>query len=182
MASVAWEGKTKSTSGSYAGVESRIPGHHYGSGNADRTRYVKYVPVGYADTHSKTVGYLFWLIGFTGAHRFYYGKPLTGILWFFTFGLFGIGWIVDAFLIPSMDEEADRSFQPGTIDYNVAWALLWVFGLFGLHRLYQGKIVTGILYALTGGLFTIGFVYDVLTLNDQISDLNEVQQTRVVYY
>ncbi len=26
------------------------------------------------------VGYLFWVIGFTGAHRFFFGKPLTGVL------------------------------------------------------------------------------------------------------
>lgn len=55
-------------------------------------QFVKYVPVGYSDTHSLTVGYLFWLVGFSGAHRFYYGKPLTRVLWFFTFGLLGIGW------------------------------------------------------------------------------------------
>ena len=51
------------------------------------------------DTHSKLIGYLLWIFGFTGAHRFYYGKPLTGTLWFFTCGLFLIGWIVDLFLI-----------------------------------------------------------------------------------
>ena len=30
------------------------------------------------NTHSKFVGYLLWIFGFTGAHRFYYGKPVTG--------------------------------------------------------------------------------------------------------
>ena len=53
-----------------------------------------------APTHPALVGYLFWILGFTGAHRFYFGKPLTGILWFFTGGLFLIGWIVDIFIIP----------------------------------------------------------------------------------
>lgn len=60
------------------------------------------------DTHSKAIGYLLWIFGFTGSHRFYYGKPITGTIWFFTFGLFFIGWIIDLFLIPSMDREADR--------------------------------------------------------------------------
>ena len=41
------------------------------------------------DTHSKAIGYLLWIFGFTGAHRFYYGKPVTGTIWFFTFGLLG---------------------------------------------------------------------------------------------
>ncbi|MEC8719654.1 MAG: NINE protein, partial [Verrucomicrobiota bacterium] len=34
------------------------------------------------NTHSKLIGYLLWIVGFTGAHRFYFGKPLTGTLWF----------------------------------------------------------------------------------------------------
>ena len=28
------------------------------------------------DTHSKVIGYLLWIFGFTGAHRFSYGKPV----------------------------------------------------------------------------------------------------------
>ena len=144
-------------------------------------RYVKYVPVGYADTHSKAVGYLLWLIGFTGAHRFYYGRPLTGILWFFTLGLFGIGWLVDLFLIPSMDREADSRFLAGAVDYNLAWVLFVFLGWFGLHRFYQAKIFTGLIYLLTGGLFGIGMVYDALTLNDQVSEVNYRRQAEWMY-
>lgn len=38
---------------------------------------------------------LAFFIGYLGAHRFYEGKIGTGLLWFFTGGLFGIGWLVD---------------------------------------------------------------------------------------
>lgn len=31
-------------------------------------------------THSKTIGYLLWIFGLTGAHRFYFGKPITGAI------------------------------------------------------------------------------------------------------
>ena len=141
-----------------------------------RQQFVQYIPVRWADSHSLVVGYLLWLIGFTGAHRFFYGKPLTGILWFFTFGLLGIGWVVDLFLIPSMDAEAVQRFRPGMVDYNLAWLLLVFVGWLGLHRFYQGKIVTGLLYFFTGGLFGIGYVYDVLTLNDQINTQHAEQQ------
>jgi TM2 domain-containing membrane protein YozV len=124
------------------------------------------------DTHSKTLGYLLWIFGFLGAHRFYYGKPVTGTIWFFTLGLLGIGWIVDLFLIPSMDREADRRFVAGEINYSVAWLLLTFLGIFGAHRLYIGKWISGIVYFFTGGFFLLGVLYDFWTLNAQISERN----------
>ncbi len=138
---------------------------------------------GKTDTHSKLIGYLLWIFGFMGAHRFYYGKTKTGVLWFFTLGLFFVGWIVDLFLIPSMDREADRRFAQGPNDYTVAWALLTFLGAFGAHRFYLGKVGTGIVYlictalTLMGVLFMaivpwLGVLYDLLTLNRQIDEKN----------
>ena len=57
---------------------------------------------GRADTHRKSLGYLLWLFGFTGSHRFYYGRQISGTIWFLTLGLLGIGWLIDLFLIPGM--------------------------------------------------------------------------------
>jgi TM2 domain-containing membrane protein YozV len=124
------------------------------------------------DTHSKTIGYILWIFGFTGSHRFYYGKPVTGTIWFFTLGLLGIGWLIDVFLIPGMDREADLRFRAGRVNYTVAWVLLTFLGLFGVHRFYIGKWVTGIIYLCTAGLLGIGYLYDFWTLNDQITVLN----------
>jgi TM2 domain-containing membrane protein YozV len=123
-------------------------------------------------SHNLVLGYLLWIFGFTGSHRFYYGKPWTGTLWFFTAGLLGIGWIVDLFLIPGMERKADRRFVQGKVDYSVAWLLLTFLGAFGGHRFYMGKFFTGLLWALTGGFFLIGWVYDYWTLNDQIAEIN----------
>jgi TM2 domain-containing membrane protein YozV len=123
-------------------------------------------------THSTVIGYVLWIFGFTGAHRFYFGKPISGIIWFLTGGLFLIGWIIDAFLIPSMSRRADLRYATGQIDYSVAWILLTFLGVFGLHRFYLGKWGTGILYLLTLGLLGIGLVYDFCTLNSQISEIN----------
>jgi len=125
-----------------------------------------------SDTHSKTIGYLLWIFGFTGSHRFYYGKPITGTIWFFTLGLLGIGWLIDLFLIPSMDRQADFRFHSGPVNYSVAWLLLTFLGLFGVHRMYMGKWLTGILYLLTAGLVGLGYLYDYWTLNGQVDDLN----------
>ena len=108
------------------------------------------------DTHLKSMGYILWLFGFTGAHRFYFGKPISGTLYFFTLGLLGIGWLVDLFLIPSMDRQANLRFGTGRVDYSLAWILLTFLGLLGIHRMYMGKWVTGFIYLVTGGLFAIG--------------------------
>ncbi|MEZ5727928.1 MAG: TM2 domain-containing protein [Burkholderiaceae bacterium] len=124
------------------------------------------------DTHLKTVGYLLWIFGFTGAHRFYYGRPISGTIWFFTLGLLGIGWLVDLFLIPSMDREASLRFRSGDVNYTVAWVLLTFLGLFGIHRMYMGKWITGIVYLFSAGLFGLGYLYDFWTLNDQITVRN----------
>jgi len=124
------------------------------------------------DTHLKSVGYILWIFGFTGSHRFYYGKPVTGTIWFFTLGLLFIGWIIDLFLIPSMDRKADLRYHSGDLDYTVAWILLTFLGFFGIHRFYMRKWVTGIVYLVSAGLFGIGYLYDLWTLNDQISMLN----------
>jgi TM2 domain-containing membrane protein YozV len=123
-------------------------------------------------THSVVVGYLLWIFGFTGSHRFYYGKPVSGTIWFFTLGLFGIGWLIDLFLVPGMNRQAACRFAPGPTDYSATWILLTFLGLFGIHRFYMGKWGTGLLYLFTAGLFGIGILYDFLTLNSQISELN----------
>ena len=67
-------------------------------------------------THSMLIGYVLWIFGFTGSHRFYFGKPISGTIYFFTLGLLGIGWLVDLFLIPSMDRQADIRFY--SVNYH----------------------------------------------------------------
>ncbi len=52
-----------------------------------------------------------WLFGFAGIHRFYIGKPVSGLIWFFTWGLFGIGQILDLLFIPGMVEEENLKYK-----------------------------------------------------------------------
>jgi TM2 domain-containing membrane protein YozV len=35
------------------------------------------------------------ILGWLGVHRFVTGKVLSGIIYLFTFGLFGVGWAYD---------------------------------------------------------------------------------------
>lgn len=85
-----------------------------------------------------------------------------------------MGWLVDFFLIPSMDREADLKYQEGPINYEIAWLLLVFLGVFGIHRFYMGKWISGIIWLCTGGLFTLGWLYDFWTLNQNISEQNRM--------
>jgi TM2 domain-containing membrane protein YozV len=123
-------------------------------------------------THSILVGYIVWIFGFLGAHRFYYGRQISGTIYLFTFGIFFIGWIIDLFLIPGMNRDADIRYNEGEIDFSLCWILLTFLGAFGIHRMYMGKWITGLIYLCTFGLFGIGYIYDFWTLNDQISLAN----------
>ena len=132
------------------------------------------------NTHSLLFGYALWaaaplsaLIG-AGVYRFYYGKKVTGLIWLLTGGLLGVGWVVDLFLMPRMEERAAREYAPGPFDYNLAWLLngLPFLGLFGVHRFYLGKWVSGIVWLLTAGLFGFGWVWDLFTLNEQVDERN----------
>lgn len=79
--------------------------------------YVNVNHVSYIDCYpyrSQTVALLLCLfLGVLGAHRFYVGKIGTGLLYLFTGGLFGIGWIVDLILIVS-GSFRDRARMPLT--------------------------------------------------------------------
>lgn len=125
-------------------------------------------------THSIVVSYVLWaLLGWSGMHRFYLGKRTTGALWFLTAGLLGVGWLVDAFLLPSMRRKMANSFQVGRYNYSTGWLLLVFLGIFGAHRFYIGKWGTGLIYLCTGGVCGLGVLYDVLTYNDALSEANE---------
>lgn len=54
--------------------------------------------------------YLLWLfLGLLGGHWFYLGRPKLGVLYFFTAGLFGFGWVVDGFNMPDYVRHKNRS-------------------------------------------------------------------------
>lgn len=125
-----------------------------------------------SNTHSKGIGYILWLFGFLGAHRFYFGYKWTGLLWLLTGGLFGVGWIVDLFLIPGMDNKADAKYTEGKVDYTMAWLLHTFVGPLGIAHFYMGNTTTGIIWLLTAGGFGVGWIYDFWRLNDLVDEAN----------
>lgn len=49
-------------------------------------------------------------------------------------------------------------------DKRVSLILCLLFGIFGAHRFYEGKIFTGLLYLCTCGLFGIGWLVNLIIL------------------
>ena len=45
-----------------------------------------------------------------------------------------------------------------------AFLLCFFLGFLGVHRFYVGKVGTGILYMLTGGLLGIGVIFDLFMI------------------
>ncbi len=55
--------------------------------------------------------------------------------------------------------------------------LLWFFlGVLGVHKFYLEKFAVGIIYLLTGGLFLIGWLYDLFTLGNQVDVYNALHK------
>ena len=71
---------------------------------------------------SKTTAYILWFfLGIFGAHKFYLNKVGIGILYFFTAGIFGIGWLIDLFTLGSQVDTYNALFgrQFGLNNNNV---------------------------------------------------------------
>ena len=72
---------------------------------------------------SKGIAYALLLPSFVlicGLQRIYIGKVGTGILWFFTLGLFGIGTLVDIFTLGGQVEQYNAKKQLKAIRKAVA--------------------------------------------------------------
>ena len=59
--------------------------------------------------------------------------------------------------------------------------LLCIFlGYFGVHRFYVGKIATGVLWLLTGGLFGIGYIVDIVLV--AMGSFTDIDGHRLVFW
>lgn len=99
-----------------------------------------------------------FLLGF---HHFYLGNKWIGILYLCTFGIFGIGWIIDAFLMPKHVKLANSDSNILENEWTVTCILaISPLGLFGAHHYYMQRYHFGALYTCTLGIFGVGYIVD----------------------
>lgn len=125
---------------------------------------------------------LFPLTGVLGGHHFYLGRYFFGFAYFFTFGLFGIGWFLDIFRLPIIVRRANEKIHnqkynciptPQKVYMDDAYILWFPFGLLGFHHFYLRRFVWGFLYLFSFGLFGIGWLVDMCRIPRLVRELNE---------
>jgi TM2 domain-containing membrane protein YozV len=71
------------------------------------------------ERRSLALSYLLWclcLVGVCGLQRFYNRKPLSGLLWLFTFGFCYIGQLIDLLLLPKLVRQANHALLVESAD------------------------------------------------------------------
>lgn len=118
---------------------------------------------------SLAAAYLMWPLGFLGLHHFYLRRPAMGVLYMFTLGLLGMGWLADLARMPSLVRHANRSREQRAAAAEVSTAIAVTDvrlvtmggGFLGLHHFYLRRVEWGLLYLCTFGLFGIGWLVDI---------------------
>lgn len=132
-----------------------------------------------ADTTKKSLveSYLLWLVfGLLGAHHFYLRRTEWGILYFLTGGLMGCGWLIDLFRMPYLVSQVNnRSQDENSVkrkNISDTYTLWFPFGLLGFHHFYLENALLGGLYFITGGLFGIGWLVDLVRIPSLVKAAN----------
>ena len=81
-------------------------------------------------------------LGLLGAHHFYLRRPGFGVLYFFTFGLCGVGVVIDWFRIPCLVKNANDRAENLDLEnrkrLDDAYVLWFPFGFLGMLKCVLG--------------------------------------------
>lgn len=78
-----------------------------------------------------------------------------------TVGLPGTGLSYSQTSVASSSQSVPAELEPSPKNKTAALILAILTGYIGIHRFYVGKVGTGILWLLTGGMFLVGWIVDV---------------------
>ncbi|KAL8581221.1 hypothetical protein ACOMHN_038321 [Nucella lapillus] len=137
--------------------------------------YVLWFPFGLLDA------YVLWFpFGLLGYHHFYLRNYVMGVVYHFTFGLLGIGWLIDLFRMPSLVEMANsprlRNEAKTYSQYTAHILAVTPTGIFGGHHFYLDRPWWGLLYYFTFGLMGVGWLFDWFRTSCLVKRANAVSQ------
>ena len=121
--------------------------------------------------------------GFLGAHHYYLNRIGFGLAYTFTFGLLGVGYIVDWFRAPILTKRYNQSKMIDQVEHkhlDDAYLLWFPFGLLGFHHFYLRRPCWGVLYLCTFGLFGIGWLIDIFRMWKMVADCNKELDERAL--
>ena len=109
-------------------------------------------------------------LGLFGAHHYYLDNVKLGLIYTFTVGIFGIGWLVDLFRMKQLVRKSGMDKKSVGTAYIMS---LPPFGIFGAYHYYLGNYGLGILYTLTLGVFSLGWLVDLCRMKDLVKAAND---------
>ena len=77
-------------------------------------------------------------------------------------------------MLPPDLKTASKPWSPTMKSTGTSY-LLWLLcfvGFCGIHRFYNGRIITGLIWLFTGGLFLIGQIIDLFLIPGIVEDAN----------
>ncbi|KAL3885057.1 hypothetical protein ACJMK2_025241 [Sinanodonta woodiana] len=158
--------------------------HHYQQGTTNRlslnsgqnvTNIHCIAPL--AEKKSLADAYILGIVfGCLGAHHFYLRRFGFGVLYFFTLGLFGVGYLIDLFRMPYLVALANKEIaepkQRNKVNISDAYVLWFPCGILGFHHFYLKNPGLGVLYFLTLGVFGIGWLIDLFRIPSLVEEHN----------
>ena len=119
--------------------------------------------------------------GLLGFHHFYLNRFMFGIMYMCTFGLLGVGWVVDWFRVLVLvsrynTNRTSPDLPQKTVDD--AYVLWFPFGLLGFHHFYLERPGWGFLYAFTFGCLGIGWIVDACRMPSLVKECNRYRQSK----
>ncbi|KAL5257624.1 hypothetical protein ACHWQZ_G012517 [Mnemiopsis leidyi] len=105
-------------------------------------------------------------LGWSGAHHFYLKRNTFGIIYLFSFGLFGIGWLYDLFRIDSLVLDYELNFRGQMLLRHDDMKLLtWCLGFTGLQHFILKRYACGIYFLFTFGGLGVGWLIDLFRIH-----------------